>query len=74
MSTKTDYTPDEWKLLTGVPWAVGLSVILSEDQGGRRATNKELAALAAAPAQVAANFGDNALCRLRYRTSRQCGV
>lgn len=61
MTTKQDFSADEWRLVTGAPWAVGLAVILAEDQGRRRATKKELAALAAAPAQVAANFADNAL-------------
>ena len=41
--------------------AIGLSVILAEDQGARRATRKELAALEAAPGKVAAKFADNAL-------------
>ena len=61
MTTRSDFTADEWKLLTGVPWAVGLSVILSEDQGRRRATRQEMAALAAAPAQEAAGFTSNPL-------------
>lgn len=61
MVTKTDFTTAEWELLTGAPWAVGLAVILAEDQGRRSATKKELNALAAAPAQVAATFAGNAL-------------
>lgn len=61
MTSQADYTPEQWKLLTGVPVAIGLSVILAEDQGGRRATRRELAALGAAPAKVAAKFTDNAL-------------
>lgn len=61
MTTKQDFSADEWRLVTGAPWAVGLAVILAEDQGQRRATRKELNALAAAPAQVAAEFAGNAL-------------
>jgi len=61
MITKQDFTAEEWRLVTGAPWAVGLAVILAEDQGRRRATKQELAALAAAPAQVAAEFASNAL-------------
>ncbi len=61
MTNKSDYTPDEWRLLAGLPWAIGLSVILAEDQGGRRATRQELAALAAAPQALAARFPANAL-------------
>jgi len=60
MTTRQDFSADEWRLVTGAPWAVGLSVILAEDQG-RRATKKELDALATAPAQVAAGFAGNAL-------------
>ena len=61
MTTKQEFSADEWRLITGAPWAVGLAVILAEDQGRRRATQKELAALAAAPAQLAAGFTGNAL-------------
>ena len=61
MTTKQDFSADEWRLVTGAPWAVGLSVILAEDQGRRRATKKELDALTAAPARVAAGFAGNAL-------------
>jgi hypothetical protein len=61
MTSKADYSPEQWRLLAGVPVAIGLSVILAEDQGGRRATRKELAALEAAPGKVAAEFADNAL-------------
>lgn len=61
MSTKDDFAGEEWALITGVPWAVGLAVILAEDQGRRRATKKELTALTAAPAQVAAEFVSNIL-------------
>ena len=61
MTTKQDFSADEWRLVTGAPWAVGLAVILAEDQGRRRATRKELDALAAAPAQVAAAFAGNVL-------------
>lgn len=61
MTTKSDYTPEEWKLIIGMPWAVGLTVILAEDKGGRKATHKELAALAVAPERVAATMLDNEL-------------
>src|SRR5690606_29717074 len=61
MTTRQDFSADEWRLVTGVPWAVGLAVILAEDQGRRRATRKELDALADAPAQVAAAFVGNVL-------------
>jgi hypothetical protein len=61
MSTKSDYTPEEWQLLTGIPWAVGLAVVLAEDKGGRKAIAKELAALASAPEQVAATMINNQL-------------
>lgn len=61
MTTKSDYTPEEWQLITGIPWAVGLTVILAEDKGGRNATKKELAALAEAPERVAARMLDNEL-------------
>ena len=61
MSTKQDFTAEEWLLVIGAPWLIGLAMILAEDQGRRRATQKELAALAAAPEQVAQQFADNAL-------------
>ncbi|MFO7683761.1 MAG: hypothetical protein R6X34_27340 [Chloroflexota bacterium] len=61
MTTKSDYTAEEWRLITGLPWAVGLAVILAEDKGGRKAAKKELAALAEAPTQVAATLPHNAL-------------
>jgi hypothetical protein len=64
MTTKKDYTDEEWQLLLRVQWAVGLAVILAEDKGGRKATKQELAALAVAPAQVAASMGDNVLVQL----------
>jgi len=61
MTTKTDFTPEEWKLITGLPWAIGLAVILAEDKGGRKATKKELAALERAPALAAAQFAGSVL-------------
>jgi hypothetical protein len=61
MTIKNDFTPEEWTLITGLPWAVGLAVILAEDKGGRKATKKELAALMAAPGQVAATLAESAL-------------
>ena len=61
MTSQADYTAEQWKLLTRIPAAIGLSVMLAEDQGGRRAARKELAALAAAPDKVAAQFAGNAL-------------
>jgi hypothetical protein len=74
MSTKSDYTADEWALITGTPWAVGLAVILSEDQGRKRATEKELAALAAAPELVLPNFAGNALVQEAVQDIRTSGV
>ena len=61
MTIKNDFTPKEWNLITGLPWAVGLAVILAEDKGGRKATKKELAALMAAPGKVAATLAESAL-------------
>lgn len=60
MTTKSDYTPEEWQKLTQMPALVGLAVILTEDSG-RRGRKEELATLASAAHQIAADFADNEL-------------
>lgn len=60
MTTKTDYTPDEWQTLTAMPSVVGLAVILAE-QSAARGRKQEMAALQSCTADAAKEFPDNAL-------------
>lgn len=60
MTTKNDYTADEWETLAAMPSVVGLAVILAEGSG-RRGRKDEMAALASSTAAAAADYPDNAL-------------
>jgi hypothetical protein len=60
MTTKTDYTPDEWRTLAILPSVIGLAVILAEGSAPR-GRKDEMAALAASIAAAAKEFGDNEL-------------
>ena len=60
MTTKTDYTADEWLTLAAMPSVVGLAVILAE-QSGARGRKQEMAALETSATQAAAEFPDNEL-------------
>ena len=62
MTTKTNYTPDEWQTLAVLPSVVGLAVILAEGSA-RRGRKDEMAALASSMAAAAADFPDNELVR-----------
>ena len=60
MTTKADYTADEWKTLIAMPAVVGLAVILAE-QSQQRGRKQELAALRDTTAEAAAEYPDNDL-------------
>jgi hypothetical protein len=60
MTTKADYTTEEWITLAAMPAVVGLAIILAE-QSQPRGRKAELAALDTCMQESAAAFGDNAL-------------
>jgi hypothetical protein len=33
MSTKNDYTPEEWKSITGAPYLAGLFIMIADPSG-----------------------------------------
>lgn len=60
MTTKADYSTEEWQTLTRMPALVGLAVILAQESG-RKGRKDEVAALATAAGKVAADYADNEL-------------
>lgn len=60
MTTKIDYTAEEWKTLVATPAVVGLAVILAE-QSQRRGRKQELAEFAVSILGAAAQYPDNEL-------------
>jgi len=60
MTTKVDYSSDEWQTLVAMPAVVGLAVVLAEGSG-RRGRKQEMEELAASAAAAAKEFPDNAL-------------
>ena len=60
MTTKTDYTSEEWQTLAAMPAVVGLAVILAEGSA-RRGRKQEMAALDDSAAAAAKDFPDNVL-------------
>jgi hypothetical protein len=60
MTTKADYTAEEWKTLAAMPAVIGLAVILAE-QSQPRGRKAELAALDTSTAEAAAEMADNEL-------------
>ena len=59
MTTKADYTPDEWQLLVTLPAWAGFAVMIAEPK--RRRDKNEIAALAEAVQAIGPQFADNAL-------------
>ena len=60
MTTRADYTADEWQTLAAMPAVAGLAVILAEESGRRR-RKQEMAALEVSAAEAAKEFPDNQL-------------
>lgn len=60
MTTKTDYTSQEWQLLAVMPSVIGLAVMLAEDSAPR-GRKDEMAQLADAAVSAAKEFPDNEL-------------
>jgi hypothetical protein len=60
MTTKADYTSDEWNTLAAMPSVVGLAVILA-DLSAPRGRKQELEALETSAATAAAQYPDNEL-------------
>lgn len=60
MTTKTDYTADEWRTLAAMPVVVGLAVILAE-QSAQRGRKQEIEALDSCVAEAAKQFAGNEL-------------
>jgi hypothetical protein len=56
MSTKADYSAEEWNLLVQVPAYVGYGVLIAEPSGWR-GTKQEIAALRAAADQLVKEYG-----------------
>ena len=60
MTTKNDYTADEWQTLAIFPSVIELAVVLAEGSG-RRGRKDEMAALGSSATAAAADYPDNAL-------------
>ena len=60
MTTKADYTADEWRTLAIMPAVAGLAVILAQ-QSAARGRKQEMAALATSAGEAAKEFPDNQL-------------
>ncbi|MFN8475993.1 MAG: hypothetical protein U0822_27715 [Anaerolineae bacterium] len=59
MTTKTDYTAEEWQLLVTLPAWAGFAVMISEPK--RRRDKNEIAALSEAARKIGPQYADNTL-------------